>query len=72
LEKCLPSATLGKVYSAKKMTAKTTLPSAFFRALGKGFTESKKALGKIKLRDRGKAGDGCFAECQTERHSANI
>jgi len=37
----LPSAALGKEHSANKVMAKTTLPSVFFRALGKGFTESQ-------------------------------
>jgi len=66
----LPSAALGKEHSANKVTAKTTLPSVFFRALGKGFTESKKTLGKIKLGDRRKRHIWLFAECQMEKHSA--
>ena len=32
---------------AKVVTAKTTLPSAFFRTLGKVFAECQKALGKL-------------------------
>ena len=32
---------------AKVVTAKTFLPSAFFRALGKVFAECQKALGKL-------------------------
>jgi len=51
------------------VTAKTTLLSAFFRALGKAFTESQTVLGKVST---GGYGDGDFAECQTERHSAKI
>jgi len=43
----LPSVTLGKGHLAKVVTAKTTLPSAFFRALGKVFAECQKALGKL-------------------------
>jgi hypothetical protein len=39
----LPSVTLGKGYSAKISSAKTSLPSAF---CGKGFAECQKALGK--------------------------
>jgi len=35
----LPSATLGKAETAKRMTAKQALPSVFFRALGKAFAE---------------------------------
>jgi len=45
--KILLSVTLGKGHSAKVVTAKTTLPSAFFRALGKVFAECQKALGKL-------------------------
>jgi len=35
----LPSATLGKAETAKRVTAKQALPSVLFRALGKAFTE---------------------------------
>jgi len=38
---------LGKPHSVKKVTAKTPLPSVFFRALGKVFAECQKALGKF-------------------------
>jgi hypothetical protein len=41
--KALPSVTLGKKHSAKG-----SLPSAFFRTLGKDFAECQKALGKEK------------------------
>ena len=45
--KSLPSVALGKPRSVKKVTAKTPLPSVFFRALGKVFAECQKALGKL-------------------------
>jgi hypothetical protein len=35
----LPSVTLGKEHTAKKLSAKRPLPSVFYRALGKGFAE---------------------------------
>jgi len=35
----LPSATLGKAETAKRITTKQALPSVFFRALGKVFAE---------------------------------
>jgi len=35
----LPSVTLGKAETAKRVTAKQTLPSVLFRALGKAFAE---------------------------------
>jgi hypothetical protein len=44
----LPSVTLGKEHSAKISSAKGSLPSAFFRTLGKDFAECQKALGKKK------------------------
>ena len=37
--KPLPSVTLGKGRSVNSLSAKTALPSALYRALGKGFTE---------------------------------
>jgi hypothetical protein len=40
--------TLGKEHSAKISSAKGSLPSAFFRTLGKDFAECQKALGKEK------------------------
>jgi hypothetical protein len=46
--KPLPSVTLGKEHSAKISSAKGSLPSAFFRTLGKDFAECQKALGKEK------------------------
>jgi hypothetical protein len=46
--KALPSVTLGKEHSAKISSAKGSLPSAFFRTLGKEFAECQKALGKEK------------------------
>jgi hypothetical protein len=50
---CRVSKTLGKGYftlgnSAKISSAKGSLPSAFFRTLGKDFAECQKALGKKK------------------------
>jgi hypothetical protein len=46
--KHLPSVTLGKEHSAKISSAKGSLPSVFFRTLGKDFAECQKALGKEK------------------------
>jgi hypothetical protein len=46
--KAFSSVTLGKGHSAAILSAKTSLPSAFCRALGKGFAECQKALGKEK------------------------
>jgi hypothetical protein len=43
--KALPSVTLGKEHSAKG-----SLPSAFFRTLGKDFAECQKALGKLRIK----------------------
>ena len=34
-----PNVTLGEQHSSKTVTAKPTLPSVFYRALGKGFAE---------------------------------
>ena len=41
-----PSVTLGEQHSPKKVTAKPTLPSVFYRALGKAFAECP-TLGKV-------------------------
>jgi hypothetical protein len=41
--KALPSAALGKEPSVKFWSAKVSLPSVFYRALGKGFAECKLA-----------------------------
>ena len=41
-----PSVTLGGQHSPKKVTAKPTLPSVFYRALGKAFAECP-TLGKV-------------------------
>ena len=41
-----PSVTLGEQHSPKTVTAKPTLPSVFYRALGKAFTECP-TLGKV-------------------------
>jgi hypothetical protein len=38
----------GKEHSAQISSAKGSLPSAFFRTLGKDFAECQKALGKEK------------------------
>jgi hypothetical protein len=46
--KPLPSVTLGKEHSAKISSAKGSLPSVFFRTLGKDFAECQKTLGKEK------------------------
>ena len=56
---------LGKLYMVIAVTAKKALLSAFSRALDKAFAVSQKTLGKV----RGPVKD--FAECYTERHSAN-
>ena len=45
--KSLPSVTLGKDHSVKPLTAKGTLPSAFFRALGKDVAESRRDSAKL-------------------------
>jgi hypothetical protein len=44
----LPSVTLGKEHSANILSAKGSLPSAFFWTLGKDFAKGQKALGKEK------------------------
>ena len=41
-----PSVTLGEQHSPKTVTAKPTLPSVFYRALGKAFAECP-TLGKV-------------------------
>ena len=41
-----PSVTLGEQHSPKTVTTKPTLPSVFYRALGKSFTECP-TLGKV-------------------------
>ena len=66
--KALPSAALGKAHTVKNWSAKHSLPSVFYRALGKGGGHSTKKS------DRHGAGpvDGHFAECQPCRHSAKI
>ena len=46
--KALPSVTLGKEHSTKILSAKGSLPSAFFRTLGKDFAECQKAFDKEK------------------------
>jgi hypothetical protein len=46
--KPLPSITLGKEHSANISSAKGSLPSIFFRTLGKDFAQCQKALGKEK------------------------
>jgi hypothetical protein len=43
--RALPSATLGKEHTAKKLSVKRPLPSVFYRAVGKGFAECP-TLGK--------------------------
>jgi hypothetical protein len=51
----MPSVTLGKEHSAKISSAKGSLPSAFFRTLGKDFAEcqkntrQRKTLGKLRI-----------------------
>jgi hypothetical protein len=48
LAKALPSVTLGKEHTAKKLSVKQSLPSVFYRTLGKGFAECP-ALGKDRI-----------------------
>jgi hypothetical protein len=62
--KALPSVTLGKGHSVVIMSAKTSLPSAFCRALGKGFPEcQERHSAKKSSRDGVWGRDGIFAEC---------
>jgi hypothetical protein len=44
--KALPSAALGNAHTAKKALAKTALPIAFYRVLGKAFAECKSKMKK--------------------------
>ena len=44
-----PSVTLGEQHSPKTVTAKPTLPSVFYRALGKAFAECP-TLGKVETK----------------------
>jgi hypothetical protein len=44
--KALSSAALGNAHTAKKASAKTALPSAFYRALDKAFAKCP-TLGKV-------------------------
>ena len=49
---CSPSVILGELHSVKNDSAKTSLPSVFCRALGKGFAECRtlgkgRTLGKV-------------------------
>jgi hypothetical protein len=46
--KPLPIVTLGKEHLANISSAKGSLPSTFFRTLGKDFAECQKTLGKEK------------------------
>ena len=67
----LPSATLGKGPSAKFLSAKGSLPSAFYQALGKDFAECLwEPSAKKSCRDGDFIADGRFAECLFGRHSA--
>jgi hypothetical protein len=50
--KALPSVTLGKESSVNCTSTTASLPSTFYRALGKGFTEWHSLLGKEKLPSR--------------------
>jgi hypothetical protein len=57
--KCLPSVTLDKESSAKSTSATVSLPSIFYRTLGKTLdTQQRKAV----ITTTGN-GDGAFAEC---------
>jgi hypothetical protein len=49
---CLPSVTLGKESSANSTSATFSLPSTFYRALGKDFAECHSVLGKENLPSR--------------------
>jgi len=48
----LPSATLGKEHTAKFWSAKKSLPSVFYRALGKGFAECRHSAKKKNEKSR--------------------
>jgi hypothetical protein len=48
----LPSATLGKEHTAKKLSAKRPLPSVFYRAFGKGFAEYHSAKAEPKKSEK--------------------
>ena len=50
--KPLPSATLGKEHTAKFWPAKRSLPSGFYRALGKGFAECRHSAKKKNKKSR--------------------
>jgi hypothetical protein len=50
--KSLSSVVLGKEGSANSISAKTSLPSTFYRALGKNFAECQSVLGKEKRLSR--------------------
>jgi hypothetical protein len=50
--KALPSVTLDKESSVKCTSATTSLPSNFYRALGKDFVECHTVLGKVKSSSR--------------------
>jgi hypothetical protein len=60
--KSLPSVVLGKEGSVNSLSAKTSLPSTFYRTLGKDFAECQSVLGKEKRLSR-RRGEGAFAEC---------
>ena len=60
--KALPSAALGKGPSAKFLSSKGSLPSAFYRTLGKGFAECLRRLSAKKSYCHGGfITNGCFA-----------
>ena len=62
--KPLPSAALVKGPSTNFLWKKGSLPSAFYRALGKDFTKCfPKPLAKKSCRDDDIGTDGCFAKC---------
>jgi hypothetical protein len=48
----LPSAALGKGYTTKILSAKTSLPSAFCQALGKAFVGHSQSLFRVPLWQR--------------------
>jgi hypothetical protein len=66
--KDLPSVTLGKGHSPAILSANRSLPSAFFRALGKAFTERQGRHSANEINRDGVWGrDGVFAECLRRR-----
>ena len=62
--KSLPSITLNKQHTASTVPANGSLPSVFYRALGKDFAESWNRHSAKKVTWQSGNGHGAFAECQ--------